>query len=220
MPTPLMLAILILAGCPRPSVPVLPPPTAHSPDPDRRLLDLPAETDRAPTTFHAEFQTSEGTFVVRVDRVWAPLGVDRFHHLVKIGFYDGCAFFRTIDGFVTQFGIHPDPAVASAWVSATIDDDPVRVSNTAGRIAFAKAGPNSRTTQLFINLTDNAGIDGSGHAPFGEVVEGIDVLDRLHRTGEGAPSGPGPSQAELQRRGRAYLAEFPDIDHIKRVTIK
>jgi peptidyl-prolyl cis-trans isomerase A (cyclophilin A) len=159
--------------------------------------------------------------VIDVRRDWAPQGADRFYNLVKNGFYDDARFFRVIDGFMAQFGIHGNPTVQSAWRNANIKDDPVKQSNRRGYVTFATAGPNTRTTQLFINYRDNAGLDKQGFAPFGEVVSGMDVVDKLYSGyGEGAPSGRGPNQGRVQAEGNAYLnKEFPRLDYIKSATI-
>jgi len=154
--------------------------------------------------------------VIEVSRGWAPLGADRFFNLVKIGFFDRCKFFRAIDGFMVQFGISGYPAVSRTWREATISDDKVVESNRPGRISFATAGPNTRTTQLFISYGDNSRLDGMGFAPFGQVAEGMEVVRSLHTGyGESAPSGRGPDQGSIQRRGNAYLEEkFPLLDGI------
>jgi peptidyl-prolyl cis-trans isomerase A (cyclophilin A) len=160
--------------------------------------------------------------VVLVHRDWSPNGADRFYNLVKIGFYDGAKFFRVIDGFMAQFGISPYPAVSEKWREARIQDDPVKEKNNRGRITFATAGPNTRTTQLFINLVDNADmLDAKGFAPFGEVVEGMEVVDKLYNGyGEGAPRGRGPNQGRVQDQGNAYLEkEYPELDAIKKATV-
>ncbi len=177
------------------------------------------DTDRSPETFRVRFETSRGDFVALVHRAWAPHGVDRFHRLVETGFFDGCRFFRVLDGFVAQFGIHGDPGLSAEWRRRTIPDDAVVESNTRGRVTYAMAGPGSRTTQLFINCGDNPGLDEIGFAPIAEVVEGMDVVDRLYAAyGEGAPRGRGPDQRRIQREGNAYLdREFPRLDAIHRV---
>ena len=164
------------------------------------------------------FETSRGDFVALAHRVWAPHGADRFHRLVTTGFFDGCRFFRVLNGFVAQFGISGDPMTSAAWRRRTIPDDPVVESNTRGRVTFAMAGPGSRTTQLFINCGDNPGLDEMGFAPIAEVVEGMDVVDRLYSGyGEGTPRGRGPDQGRIQREGNAYLdREFPQLDAIHR----
>lgn len=172
----------------------------------------------APDSFRVRFETTEGDFVVRVHRAWAPHGADRFYNLVRHGFYDGNRFFRVLDGFVAQWGLHGEPRVTAAWHEATIPPDPVRETNTRGRITFAMgAEPDTRTTQVFINYGDNSRLDAMGFAPFGEVVDGMDVVDRLHAGyGEGAPRGGGPGQARIAADGEAYLAsEFPELDRIR-----
>jgi peptidyl-prolyl cis-trans isomerase A (cyclophilin A) len=175
----------------------------------------------APATFKVKFATSEGDFVVEARREWAPLGVDRFYNLVKNGFYDGTCFFRVISGFMAQFGIHGDPKISAAWRQERIQDDPVKQSNTRGYLSYAMAGPNTRTTQLFINYADNSRLDQMGFAPIGRVVEGQDVVDRLYAGyGEGAPRGKGPDQGRVQMEGREYLTKnFPELDCITKATI-
>ena len=180
----------------------------------------PASADMratAPAVFRVRFATSTGDFVVEVHRDWSPLGADRFYNLARSGYFDGVRFFRVIAGFMGQFGIHGDPAVAAQWRGHRIQDDPVKQSNTRGMLSFAMAGPNTRTTQLFINLVDNSRLDASGFSPFGQVVEGMDVVDRLHSGyGEGAPNGRGPDQGRIQGEGNAYLEkDFPRLDYIK-----
>jgi len=182
------------------------------------LLDPTKAKAQAPPGYRVRFRTTKGEFVVQVSRSWAPLGADRFYNLVKIGFLDGCKFFCAFEGFMVQFGINGDPGVSRIWREATISDDKVVESNTPGRISFATAGHNTRTTQLFINYGDNSRLDGMGFAPFGEVLEGMGVVRSLHTGyGEGAPSGRGPDQGSIQRRGNAYLEErFPLLDGIDR----
>lgn len=192
------------------------------PDP-AALLD-PSHPDanrKAPDEFRVRFDTSKGDFVVEVHRDWAPRGADRFYNLVRIGFYDGCRFFRVLDGFVAQFGIHGDPKVSKAWKDATIPDDPVKQSNQKGRITYAISGPDTRTTQLFINFRDNSRLDRMGFAPFGEVVKGMDVVESLYAGyGEGAPRGRGPDQGRIQAEGNKYLNEhFERLDYIKTARI-
>ena len=178
-------------------------------------------TEAAPEVFRVQFDTTAGAFEVEVTRAWAPKGADRFHALVQAGMYDGMAFFRVIDGFMVQWGLSPYPEVNAVWREAEIGDDPVVASNTAGRITFATAGPNSRTTQLFINLVDNERLDQMGFAPFGTVVEGFDVVQSLYAGyGEGAPRGRGPNQRNITGEGDAYLmANYPDLDLIRRATV-
>jgi peptidyl-prolyl cis-trans isomerase A (cyclophilin A) len=177
--------------------------------------------ERAPARFRARFETSAGTFVIEGHRDWAPLGADRFYNLVKSGFFDGVRFFRVISGFMAQFGIHGDPQVSVAWRTQQIPDDPVVQSNRRSTVSFATAGPGTRTTQIFINYRDNTRLDGMGFAPFGQVVEGMDVVDRLYAGyGEGAPGGLGPDQSRIEAEGNAYLGrEFPKLDEVRHATI-
>lgn len=181
----------------------------------------PAVNRQAPPTYKANFETTKGNFVVEVRREWAPLGADRFYNLVRHGFFDGARFFRVISGFMVQFGINADPKVSAAWRDRRLTDDPVKQSNTRGFVSFAMAGPHTRTTQVFINYGDNARLDKMGFAPFGRVVEGMDVVDQLYAGyGEGAPQGKGPHQGRLQQEGNAYLTrDFPQLDYIKRVSV-
>jgi peptidyl-prolyl cis-trans isomerase A (cyclophilin A) len=180
--------------------------------------------EQAPATYKARFDTSAGVFVIQVTRDWAPLGADRFYNLVKNGFYDDTRFFRAIDGFMVQFGIHGDPAVSAAWRNARIGVDPVKQGNKPMRITYAMgASPDTRTTQVFINFVDNSGgLDKLGFASFGEVVEGQDVVKKIFTGyGEGAPRGKGPEQGRIQMEGNAYLnKEFPKLDYIKKATIE
>lgn len=185
------------------------------------LSNPAALTAQAPASYKVKFDTSKGDFVVEVHRDWAPLGADRFYNLVKHGFYNDARFFRVISGFMVQFGISGDPKLAAAWREASIADDPVKQSNTRGMITFATRGPNTRTTQVFIDYADNSRLDGMGFAPFGQVVSGMNVVDALYSGyGEGAPRGGGPEQGRIQSEGNAYLTQaFPKLDYIKTATI-
>ena len=145
--------------------------------PGSQLLQPGKLNEQAPAVFAVKFTSSKGDFVVEVQREWAPMGADRFYNLVRGGFYDGVKFFRTVRGFMVQFGINGDPAVSRAWQDAVISDDPVKQSNLRGFVTFATAGPNSRTTQVFINFVDNTRLDPLGFAPFGKVVSGMEVVD-------------------------------------------
>lgn len=177
---------------------------------------------QAPDSFRARFSTTKGDFVIAVHRAWAPLGADRFYNLVRSGFYDGVRFFRVLPGFMAQFGIHGDTAVTSAWREQRIQDDPVRRTNVRGMVTFATAGPGTRTTQIFINYGNNDRLDGMGFAPFGQVVEGMEVVDALYGGyGEGAPRGRGPDQFRLNVEGEKYLArQFPRLDKITKATVE
>jgi peptidyl-prolyl cis-trans isomerase A (cyclophilin A) len=185
------------------------------------LTNPAALTEQAPATYKVKFDTSKGPFVIEVHRDWAPIGADRFYNLVKNGFYNNARFFRVITGFMVQFGINADPHLSAQWHNARINDDPTKVSNTRGMITFATAGPNTRTTQVFINYGNNARLDGQGFAPFGQVVSGMAIVDALYGGyGEGAPGGAGPEQGRVQSEGNAYLIkEFPKLDYIKTATI-
>jgi len=182
-----------------------------------RLMNPAALKAVAPAEFKVQFTTTKGDFVVEVHRDWAPLGADRFYNLVKNGFFTNASFFRVIEGFMAQFGINANPAVSKVWINAKIKDDKVLQSNKKGYITFATAGPNTRTTQLFINLADNGRLDSMGFAPFGMVAEGMDVVEKLYNGyGEGAPDGRGPDQQKVQEEGKAYLDKsFPQLDSIK-----
>jgi peptidyl-prolyl cis-trans isomerase A (cyclophilin A) len=187
------------------------------------LTNPSALNETAPASYKARFDTSKGAFVLDVHRDWAPNGADRFYNLVKNGFYDGARFFRVIEGFMVQFGINGDPNVSAPWRGARIQDDPVRQSNRRGFITYAMAGPNTRTSQVFINFGDNSSLDRQGFSPFGQVVGGgMKVVDSLYNGyGEGAPSGRGPDQGRVQMEGNAYLAKsFPRLDFIKKATIE
>ena len=176
----------------------------------------PEMNQQAPDTYRAGFRTSAGDFVVEVHREWAPAGADRFYNLVNNGYYDGTRFFRVLQDFIAQWGIHGDPEVSAAWAGATMPDDPVVQGNVRGTITYAMGGPNTRTTQVFLNFKDNAYLDSSGFSAFGEVVEGMDVVDSLYKGyGEGAPQGNGPEQWRIHEEGNAYLeSNFPDMDYV------
>ena len=188
-------------------------------DPNPKLLDPKAAVETAPDTYRIQFKTTKGTFTVKVTRDWSPNGADRLYNLVKIGFYKDIAFFRVINGFMSQFGLHGDPAVTKAWRMARIKDDPRKdgVSNQPGYLTFATSGPNSRTTQLFINTRDNTNLDYQGFTPMG-VVEGDGmgvVLSLYNEYGEGMPRGRGPDQRELTKSGNEYLKKyFSRLDYI------
>ncbi|MGO8788717.1 MAG: peptidylprolyl isomerase [Terriglobia bacterium] len=196
-------------------------PTATTQRTSASLLHPASLKLQAPAVFHARFTTTKGDFVVEVTRAWAPRGADRFYNLVKYHFFDGAAFFRVVEGFVVQFGISARPDVSRAWEDAKIPDDPVTQSNARGMLTFATAGPNTRTTQLFISLGDNSSLDGRGFSPFGKVTSGMDVIDKLYSEyGEGQPNGNGPDQNRIQNEGKAYLEKsYPLLDSIKTAVI-
>jgi peptidyl-prolyl cis-trans isomerase A (cyclophilin A) len=207
-PTPEPTAAATPKATPRPT----PEPLA---EPDPALLAPEAATAEAPATYTVKLVTSEGDMLIDVTRAWAPKGADRFYNLVKIGYFQDVAFFRVIQGFMAQTGIHGHPKVAAAWRNARIDDDEVKESNKPGYVSFATAGPNTRTTQFFVNFGDNTRLDGMGFAPFGKLRD-MDTLNKLYAGyGEGAPMGRGPDQGQVQSQGNAYLkARFPELDYI------
>ncbi len=213
-----------LAPSPAPSPPSAPPtfpevsaPTDAPSPSDPRLSTPSALVEPAPATFTVWMDTTKGPIVIDVTRAWAPNGADRFYNLVKAGYYTDVAFFRVIEGFMAQVGLHGDPALNAAWRADGIQDDPVVGTNTRGMVTFAQtAAPNSRSTQFFINFGDNARLDEMRFAPFGRVRD-MSAVDQLYAGyGEGAPSGRGPEQGRIQREGNAYLRqEFPSLDYIR-----
>ena len=203
---------------PEPEVAETPPP----PGPNPALMDPNLAHAQAPDQFKVRFSTTKGDFVLDVTRSWAPRGVDRLYNLLSIGYFEDIAFFRVIDGFMAQFGISGDPEITKAWGNARITDDPVKESNLRGYLSFATSGPDSRTTQMFINYQDNARLDSMGFSPVGKVVEGMEVIDSLYSEyGEGGPRGKGPHQGLLRAQGNNYLQQqFPELDYIKNTTIE
>jgi len=187
----------------------------------RSLLNPASLNEKASEVYKVKFTTTKGDFVIQVTRAWAPLGADRFYNLVKNGYYTDASFFRVISGFMAQFGINAKPPVNAAWQLANIQDDPVKESNKRGYVTFATGGPNTRTTQVFINYRDNTFLDSKGFSPFGQAVEGMDVVDKLYSDyGEGAPGGSGPAQERIQAEGKPYLDKnFPKLDSIKSAVI-
>jgi len=180
-----------------------------------KLLKPETLTEKAPDVYRVKFDTSAGAFVVEVTREWAPLGADRIYNLVKNGFFDNVRFFRVVPNFVVQFGINGDPELNQVWQKASIKDEPVKASNKKGYVTFAKGGPDTRTTQIFINYGDNARLDGMGFPPFGQVVEGMEVVEKINKE-----YGEQPNQGRLQGEGNAYLEkEFPKLDYVKTASI-
>jgi peptidyl-prolyl cis-trans isomerase A (cyclophilin A) len=187
-------------------------------DLSKAKLKTPAQlTETAPPTYKAAFDTSAGKFVITVHRDWAPNGADRFYNLVKNGFFDDTRFFRVVPNFMVQFGIHGDPAVASAWQNANLKDDPSgKQSNKKGYVTFATRGKDTRTTQVFINFKDNGFLDSQGFAPFGEVTTGMDAVQKITDQ-----YGEKPNQGAIQSQGNAYLnKDFPKLDYVKKATIE
>lgn len=172
---------------------------------------------KAPAEYEVKFETTKGDFVIQVTRAWAPLGADRFYNLVRHGYFKGDSFFRVVPGFVVQFGLSPSPGINKAWEKATIKDDPVAQSNRAGTITFATSGPNTRTTQVFVNMGDNSQLDSQGFSPFGQVTSGLEVVQALYSGYGDLPEmgGRGPSEDRISSEGKAYLEkDFPKLDSI------
>lgn len=208
----LPLAAALIASCAAPH--------AHSSVPLHPERATPAP--RAPELFRVDLETSRGPIVLTVHRDWAPLGADRFHQLVENHLLDGERFFRVRAGYIAQFGLNGDPAVIAAWKHRTIADDPVRVSNLRGTLAYAMTGPDTRTTQIYINLADNSKLDAQGFAPFAEVTSGMEAALQLY-SGYGESAGGGVragKQGLIEEGGNAYLTrEFPKLDYITRATV-
>ena len=197
--------------------------TAVADEVNPALLDPTRAAEQAPDAFRVKLETTKGDVVILVNRSWAPNGADRFYNLVTIGYYDDVAFYRVIRGFMAQCGFNPDPAVSVAWSQAKISDDPVTQANTRAMVTFAQPGtPNARTTQFFVNFSDNSYLkDHGAFAPFGKIIAGMDVMDSIYSGyGEGAPRGRGPNQGRVAREGNSYLRQsFPKLDYITRATI-
>jgi len=229
----IILALLFLPGCsrreepaqetaPASQEPASPPAVQPQAAANPALADPTQATEQSPPMYRVKFQTTKGDIIIQVNRSWAPLGADRFYNLVKIGYLNDNAFFRVIPGFMAQFGINGNPDVNRAWKRSEIPDDPVSQPNRRGYVTFATAGPDTRTTQMFINFQDNsASLDSQGFAPIGRVVDGMSVVDALYSGyGEGAPRGSGPDQRFVSAGGNKYLRkDFPNLDYITTATI-
>lgn len=198
---------------------------ALSPVERERSLRNPADSlwnQPAPEVYRVKIETTKGDFAMEVNRALAPRGADRFYHLVQTGFYDNSRFYRVIGGRFAQFGIAGDPAIAKIWQNERFPDDPVRSPNLRGTFAFANTGPNGRTTQIYINTGNQSSLDAMGFAPFGKVISGMDVVEKLY-SGYGENSGGGMRaghQGKLFEDGNAYLDRgFPLLDKLLRATI-
>jgi len=209
-------SLLVQAQTPAPKSAPAKPGATHTPThsatagPRPSLLKPETLKAKAPAVFKASFTTTAGVFVVEVHRDWAPLGADRFYNLVRYGYFTNASFFRVVPGFVVQFGLSANPAINQVWKTANIQDDPMVQSNKRGYLVFATAGPNTRTTQLFINYADNGRLDAMGFAPFGMVIQGMDVVDKIY-----PGYGESPQQDLITNQGDAYLkANFPKMDKI------
>ena len=219
--TRLILAAVLLAGCPKEESAQTGDQSDETPAVTPEQPGAAAKQEaQAPARYTVELETTQGPIVIDVRHDWAPHGADRFYELVQNGYYTDLAFFRVIGGFMAQVGISGDPELNAKWREKPIPDDPVKASNTRGTVTFATSGPNSRTTQFFINFGDNSRLDAMGFAPIGKVKDmtPVDALDDGY--GEGSPRGRGPSQPLLQTQGNAYLREsFPKLDYIKSAKI-
>jgi peptidyl-prolyl cis-trans isomerase A (cyclophilin A) len=197
---------------------------ACSPPTESKKVEAPAapKDEKVPDVFRVNLDTSKGPVEIEVRREWAPRGADHFYELVKTGFYDGNRFFRVVRFFVAQFGISGDPQLNRLWANANLPDDPVRQSNVKGTLTYAHLGPNSRSTQLFINLKDNKSLDKQGFAPIGKVISGMDTVERFYSSyGEMAPRGQGPDPSQIEVQGNAYLEDnFTRLDYINKATIQ
>lgn len=199
---------------------------AEPPAESSNVLLNPADAfwqEQAPAQYRARFTTGEGDFVVEVHRAWAPIGADRLYNLVRAGFFDDSRFFRVRADYIAQFGIPGDPKISAVWRELAIKDDPVRESNTRGSFAYTMTGPDTRTTQLYINLADNTHLDAQGFAPLGWVVEGMEVVDRLYAGyDEGAGGGMrGGKQGTIFSDGNAHLdRDFPMLTKLVRATVE
>ncbi len=175
----------------------------------------PVPNEKAPDHFKVRFDTTKGPVLIQVERDWAPIGADRFYTLVKTGYLNGDRFFRVVPNFIIQFGISGDPKLTARWRQANLQDDPVKENNMRGTVTFATAGPGTRTTQLFINTNDNVRLDGQGFAPFGRVIDGMNVVDQIY-----SGYGEQPDQHRIENEGNAYVQqEFPKLDYIKTASI-
>ena len=197
-------------------------PKSTAASPRQSLLQPESANEAAPATFRARFVTTKGDIVIEANRQWSPIGVDRFYNLVKRGYYDNVAFFRPLKGFIVQLGVSGSSVVNSKWRTAFIKDDPVMQTAKRGTVTFAHAGANTRNTQFFINMADNAALDKQNFVTFGEVVQGMDVVEKLHMDyGDGPPAGKGPNQFRLLDEGNVYLErEFPLIDYVRMATVE
>jgi peptidyl-prolyl cis-trans isomerase A (cyclophilin A) len=192
------------------------PPPAPAAAPAPNLMNPSTLKAQAPDLYRVKFATTHGDIVIEVHRAWAPLGADRFYNLVVNNFFTDAAFFRYVPNFIVQFGLPANPAIGRVWQSANIKDDPVKHGNTKGTLVFATAGPNTRTTQLFINFADNTPLDAQGFAAFGQVVSGMNIAEGLY-----SGYGEKPDQGAITSQGKAYLDKnFPKIDSIKSATIE
>jgi cyclophilin family peptidyl-prolyl cis-trans isomerase len=191
--------LLMLASCSKPA-----------PAPEKTGESAKPAGPPAAGSYRVLMATSKGDITIEVHRDWAPIGAQRFYELVQAGFYDNARFFRYVPNFVIQFGLAADPAVTKKW-STTINDDPVTHINRTGSLSFATAGPNTRTSQIFINLRTNQTLDDQGFAPFAQIVDGQDVVGKIY-----GGYGEQPDQDAIRLKGNTYLLKsYPKMDYIK-----
>jgi peptidyl-prolyl cis-trans isomerase A (cyclophilin A) len=175
----------------------------------------------APDVFRVNLDTSKGPVVIEVHKDWAPIGAQHLYELVNRGYYDGNRFFRVTRAYV-QWGVNGDPQISGLWSTANLRDDPVKESNVRGVVSYAKRGPNTRTTQLFINMKDNTDLDKQGFAPIGKVVSGMDAVESFYSSyGDMPPRGQGPDPSKIETEGNSYLeSHFPRLDFVKKAAIQ
>jgi len=205
---PALLLFALLAGC-----------SSGSKEPEKKAQPeaaAPKKVEHAPDVFRAKFDTTKGPFVIEVHRAWSPWGADRFYELLQDKFYNGLYFFRVVKGFVVQWGISNNPALTAHWDNMSIPDDPVKQSNARGTVTYATSGPATHTVEVFVNLANNARLDKRGFSPFGKVVEGMNVVDKLYAGyGDGPPQGEGVDQSKAEAQGAEYIeSHFPKLDKI------
>jgi peptidyl-prolyl cis-trans isomerase A (cyclophilin A) len=210
----LLLGLVLLTACGGSTKEVAdatPPASSEAP-----ATEAPSShTETAPAQYKVRLVTTRGDIVVQVEREWAPIGADRFYDLVKSGYFENAPWFRVIAGFMAQTGLNPDPKTTELWSNMTIQDDPVKQSNTPGMVTFAMGGPNTRSTHFFINTGSNGQLDGQGFAPFGKVVEGMDVVTALYPIGDSTVE-----QGRANMEGEEYFKTFPRLDRIKTARIE
>ncbi len=178
--------------------------------------------EQAPSVFKVKIKTTKGDFLIEAHQDWAPIGVDRFYNLVRSGFFDDSRFYRVRAGFIAQFGLPGNPEITKAWENRSMPDDPVKQTNTRGTIAYAMTGPDTRTTQLYINYDDNSRLDEQGFAPIGRVIEGMAVVDSLYSGYDESAGGGmrGGKQGKILKFGNKHLdKKFPKLDRLEKAFI-
>jgi peptidyl-prolyl cis-trans isomerase A (cyclophilin A) len=181
----------------------------------------PAPKVVVPGVFRVKFETTQGDFVVEATREWAPHGVDRFHELVRMRYFDQSRFYRVLPGFIAQFGVHRDFKIQNLWNTLHIVDDPPKEKNLRGTLAFAQSGASTRSTQMFINLADNAVLDEQRFVPFAKIVDGMEVVDKFYSGyGDVRPEGKNIDPGRVEEEANEYLVpRFPKMDFVKRASL-